>query len=121
MQPRTKSRKRADISSSTVVSLAAAPTAMSFVARSMAVQPGRMELKRIPSPLSSRAVDFVTPTVAIRTELERIRFAMGCLMITELTVSTLAFLDRRRKGRASRVSRTNEKKSFPKLLSRPRH
>ena len=75
-----------EVSSSIVVLLFLARKAIRSLTRSVSVQPGRMELKRIFSFPSSNARDLVKPTVAARILFERTRLGSGCLTVYEVNV-----------------------------------
>src|SRR5687768_16053896 len=86
------------VSSSTVELFAAARAVINSVIRSVSVQPGKMELKRMPSRPSSNASDLVRPMVAERMLFDKSRLEIGCLTDIEVTVSTLAESDFRKYG-----------------------
>src|SRR5687767_116836 len=94
------------ISSSTVVLLFLARNAISSCTRSVIVQPGMMELKRIFSLPSSIARDLVNPTVAARTLFESTKFGRGCFTVYEVNVRTDGESDFRKCGKAARIRRT---------------
>src|ERR1043166_8469835 len=81
IRPRGISEVCLEVSSSIVVLLFLARKAISSAIRSVLVQPGRMELKRIFSFPSSNARDLVKATVAARRLFERTRLGSGCLTV----------------------------------------
>lgn len=73
---------------------------------SVSVQPGNIELKRIPRFPNSRASDLVKPTVAAQTLLDSIKLGEGCFTEIDVIVRTDGLLDFCNAGKAARINRT---------------